>query len=106
LGVCFFFTARAALQGGQDAMKKTTGNRKTRARKSVHGGRRKFRKGKLEPLQIRQDAAGIDVGATELFVAVPPGKDAESVRSFPTFTRDLHDLANWLEKSEVRTVAM
>jgi transposase len=32
------------------------------------------------------DAAGIDVGASELFVAVPADRDPESVRSFPTFT--------------------
>jgi transposase len=85
-------------------MKKTIRNKKTGG--PVQCRRKKFKKGKLEPLQIRQDAAGIDVGATELFVAVPPGKDVESVRSFPTFTRDLLGLANWLERCGVRTVAM
>jgi transposase len=87
-------------------MRKTTRDKRTPAGTPVRSRRRKFRKGKLEPLQIRPDAAGIDVGATELFVAVPPEKDVEPVRSFPTFTRDLHALADWLEQCGVRTVAM
>jgi transposase len=52
------------------------------------------------------DAAGIDVGAEELFVAVPPDRAAEPVRSFETFTRDLHELTDWLQSCGVRTVAM
>jgi hypothetical protein len=36
------------------------------------------------------DAAGIDIGATEIFVAVPVDRAAENVRSFPTFTQDLY----------------
>jgi transposase len=38
---------------------------------------------------MRPDAAGIDIGATEIFVAVPVDRAAENVRSFPTFTQDL-----------------
>ena len=56
--------------------------------------------------QINLDAAGIDVHAEENFVAVPKGRDVESVRSFPTFTVDLHRLADWLESCEIETVAM
>jgi transposase len=55
---------------------------------------------------LHHDAAGIDVGAEELFVAVPPDRVAEPVRSFETFTRDLHQLADWLDSCGVRTVAM
>ena len=36
---------------------------------------------------MRPDAAGIDIGATEIFVAVPADRATENVRSFPTFTR-------------------
>jgi hypothetical protein len=43
-------------------------------------------------LVLRPDAAGIDIGAEEMFVPVPPDRDADSVRSFGTFTRDLHEL--------------
>lgn len=56
--------------------------------------------------QINLHAAGIDVHAEEIFVAVPIGHDAESVRSFPTFTVDLHHLADWLESCSIETVAM
>ena len=55
---------------------------------------------------LHPDAAGIDVGAEELFVAVPPDRAAEPVRSFETFTRDLHELTDWLQSCGVRTVAM
>ena len=55
--------------------------------KPIKTRRRKLKKGKLEPLEIRPDAAGIDVAATELFVAVPPDKDSESVRSWPQARR-------------------
>jgi transposase len=56
--------------------------------------------------QINLNAAGIDVHAEEIFVAVPKGRDVESVRSFPTFTADLHRLADWLEGCYIETVAM
>jgi transposase len=38
--------------------------------------------------------------------AVGPDKDPEPVRSFGTFTGDLHKLADWFEQCGVRTVAM
>ena len=43
---------------------------------------------------MRADAAGIDIGATELYVAVPGDRDPEPVRCFPSFTQDLHRLAD------------
>ena len=55
---------------------------------------------------MRTDAAGIDVGATELFVAVPLDRDAEPIRCFPTFTQDLYALAEWLKQCRIKTVAM
>jgi transposase len=55
---------------------------------------------------LHPDAAGIDVGASELFVAVSADRDPHPVRSFPTFTRDLHALADWLEQCGIRSVAM
>jgi transposase len=56
--------------------------------------------------QINRHAAGIDVGAEEVWVAVPPDRDEESVRAFPTFTADLRQLADWLKVCGVETVAM
>jgi transposase len=55
---------------------------------------------------LHPDAAGIDVGASELFVAVSADRDPHPVRSFPTFTCDLHALADWLEQCGIHSVAM
>src|SRR5215471_15317704 len=55
---------------------------------------------------LNPDAAGVDIGATEIFTAVPADRDSEPVRSFPTFTVDLNRLADWLEGCRIRTVAM
>lgn len=55
---------------------------------------------------LHPDAAGVDIGAEELFVAVPSDRGSETVRRFSTFTRDLLELAEWLERCGVRTVAM
>jgi transposase len=55
---------------------------------------------------MRPHAAGIDIGATEIFVAVPADPVAENVRSFPTFTQDLYALADWLKRCGIETVAM
>jgi transposase len=51
-------------------------------------------------------AAGIDVGAREIYVAVPPSRGARNVRAFATFTEDLHALRDWLKACGVTTVAM
>lgn len=55
---------------------------------------------------IEPNAAGIDIGATQIFVAVPADRDAEPVRSFQTFTVELERLADWLQQCQIRTVAM
>ncbi len=52
------------------------------------------------------DAAAIDIGATLHVAAVRPDKFSEPVRSFGTFTDDLHRLADWFKQCGVRTVAM
>ena len=52
------------------------------------------------------NAAGIDIGSASHFVAVPPDRDDEPVREFPSFTRDLHLLADWLDACSIDTVAM
>ncbi|MEX2431114.1 MAG: IS110 family transposase [Dehalococcoidia bacterium] len=56
--------------------------------------------------QVKLSAAGIDVGATSHFVAVPLGRDEETVREFGAFTADLRRLAGWLEQCGVETVVM
>ncbi len=55
---------------------------------------------------IHPHAAGIDIGAEELVVAVPVDHDDEPVRSFSTFTEDLYALRDWLLSLGITTVAM
>ena len=52
------------------------------------------------------NAAGIDIGSASHFVAVPPDRDDEPVREFPSFTVDLNAMADWLTACGVDTVAM
>jgi len=51
-------------------------------------------------------AAGIDIGAAEHWVAVPPGRDPQPVRRFGTCPADLDALAAWRMDCRVPTVAM
>jgi transposase len=55
---------------------------------------------------LHPDAAGIDIGATEVYAAVPRDRDSRPVRAFSAFTPDLYALADWLLACGVRTVAM
>ena len=55
---------------------------------------------------VHPDAAGIDIGGREHWVAIPPDRDAQPVRSFECFTADLHRMAEWLTARGVRSVAM
>lgn len=56
--------------------------------------------------RLHPNAAGIDIGATQHFVAVPEGADQSHVRSFGTYTADLESIADWLHECGVTTVAM
>ncbi|MFM0349444.1 IS110 family transposase [Paraburkholderia sp. RL17-347-BIC-D] len=55
---------------------------------------------------VHPNAAAIDNGAQFHVVAVGPERDPEPVRSFRSFTKEPHDLANWLKQLRVTTVAM
>ena len=55
---------------------------------------------------IDAHAAGIDIGATEIHIAVPPDRDVQPVRKFTTFTEDLIAATDWLVRCGVKTVAM
>ena len=52
------------------------------------------------------NAAAIDIGATMHMAAVGVDCSSEPVRSFGTFTDDLHKLADWFAACGVTTVAM
>ncbi len=55
---------------------------------------------------VHPDAAGIDVGGSEHWVAISPDRDPEPVRRFGCFTADLREMARWLVEKGVRSVAM
>ena len=48
----------------------------------------------------------MDIGAREIFVAVPPDRDEHPVRVFSTFTADLQKMAQWLVSCGITTAAM
>ena len=55
---------------------------------------------------VHPNAAAIDVGATMHMAAVRPDRAPEPVRSFGTFTTDLHRLVEWFKECGVETVVM
>ncbi|HEY3741458.1 MAG TPA: transposase [Bryobacteraceae bacterium] len=55
---------------------------------------------------LHADTAGVDIGATEIYVAVPADRDDQPVRRFGTFTEDLHKIAQWLKECKIQRVAM
>ena len=55
---------------------------------------------------VHPDAAGIDVGGSEHWVAVSPDRDPEPVRRCGCFTADLHEMGQLLVEKGVRSVAM
>jgi transposase len=55
---------------------------------------------------VHPDAAGIDIGGSEHWVAISPDRDPEPVRQFGCFTADLRKMGRWLVEKGVRSVAM
>lgn len=55
---------------------------------------------------VHRDAAGIDIGSREHYVAVGPDRDSEPVRVFGCFTSDLQRLAEFLTQCRIKTVVM
>jgi len=55
---------------------------------------------------INPNAAGIDVGSSEIWVSISPERDEEPIRRYETFTRDLYAMADWLKQRGIDSVAM
>jgi hypothetical protein len=69
--------------------------------------RKRVNKSKKVALPIlNPEAAGIDIGTTEIYVAGSADRNPEPIRMFATFTQDLSELADWLQQCRIRTVAM
>jgi transposase len=84
---------------------KKTSKKSGRELKARKGKRRKGMNSEDRPI-LESNACGIDVGAREMYVAVPADRDANPIRVFDTFTQDLTELADWLVRCGVTTVAM
>ena len=81
----------------------------TTRQRSAKPARQTTRRRERLPAQLSQvnlDAAGIDVGASSHFVAVPQDRRDQPVREFEAFTADLYRLADWLSECGVGTVVM
>ena len=62
---------------------------------------------RVESLHIvHPAAAGIDIGATEIYVAVSNDRSETPVRRFDTFTEDLHKASKWLKECGIESIAM
>lgn len=55
---------------------------------------------------INPNAAGIDIGASSHFVAVPEGRDRDTVKEFGCYTPDIENLIVWLKECKIKTVVM
>ncbi len=65
-----------------------------------------MKKAKSKLKIVNPDTAGIDIGSAVHYACVPEGRDEQRVQKFGCFTEDLHNLARWLKKCKVTTVAM
>jgi transposase len=55
---------------------------------------------------IHRNAAGIDIGGSSHFVAVPAGRDSQPIREFGAWTVGLREMAAWLKRCGIETVAV
>ena len=78
---------------------------KTTADQFKRGRRKKGMCLEDRPL-LEENAAGIDIGAREIYVAVPADRDEQPIQVFSTFTADLEKMADWLIDCRITTVAM
>lgn len=56
--------------------------------------------------QVNKDAAGIDIGATEIVVCVAGDASTQIVKAFGNYTVDLQGIGRWLKAYQIKTVAM
>src|SRR5258705_8825223 len=69
-------------------------------------GKTKTKSEASKPLhEPEPDAAGIDVGANEIWIAVAPDRTEEPIRRFGAFTGELKAIAQWLRDCGIVTVA-
>ena len=62
--------------------------------------------GQTDQSVFEPNAAGIDIGAREIYFAVPADRDENPVRKCGTFTEDLNGMAEWMVSVGIKTAAM
>ena len=85
-----------------------------RVQRSWHEMNRKQRRALTRRIQeedlsleiVHPDAAGIDVGSAVHYAAVPSARDPQPVQHFGCTTAELRQMAAWLKRCGMRTVAM
>jgi len=56
--------------------------------------------------KVNQNAAGVDIGATEIVACISDGDEVQLVKAFGNYTVDLHAICEWFRKHKIKTVAM
>lgn len=55
---------------------------------------------------VNYHVAGVDIGKSVIYVAIPPNFDEDPTRVFGTFTEDLEAIVSWLKEHNITHVAM
>jgi transposase len=55
---------------------------------------------------VHPNAAGLDIGSSEIVAALPPDRSPTPVRAFSSFTPDLLALVDWLVAAKIDTVVL
>jgi transposase len=92
------------LSKGVTVFRKKTQQQEVRGRGPVPAGKKRNKQ--PDRPAFEPNAAGIDIGAREIFVVVPADRDEHPVRRCETFTGDLHQMAEWLVSCGVTTAAL
>lgn len=56
--------------------------------------------------KVNENAAGVDIGATEIVACVPGGDEIQLVKAFGNYTVDLQAISQWFREHRIQTVAM
>jgi transposase len=56
--------------------------------------------------KVNENAAGVDIGATEIVACISDGDEVQLVKAFGNYTVDLQAICEWFRKHKIKTVAM
>ena len=56
--------------------------------------------------KVNMNAAGVDIGATEIVACVSGGDEVQLVKGYGNYTVDLKAIAKWFQEHKIKTVAM